>query len=409
MVVSSMVVSLGKNVLATSLQVAWGFSQLGPELEAAFQRFADANGIELNVVPRTGSWANHYERLLLAHLGGVPFDVMFIDQQYVPTAVQQVFEDLTPYIDRDRFSLGQFIPQAVTAFQWKNAQYALPAVVNNNAIWYNVDLFSAAGLATIPTDPFTVGDSWSWDDFVNAARRLTKDHDGDGRFDELGLWTLPPWLHAPWLWDGDWVNEEGRPDVTATPVVTGITKFAELGLVHQVVRAPTVAHSVSGGFASGRVGMIIYGMTQAMQLQTIEWTYSVGLLPKGTSRDTVFYSDGFAMARESKNKSDGWTLIKAFTTAQEYALPVSSAAACLPAYIPLHRFYLAQQAQQYPSVKWHDFANAQFTGRLPVLRFSPNFSQIDTLMSQAYSAVTSGEKPAITALSEVQPLIERLY
>ena len=96
MVVSSMVVSLGKNVLATSLQVAWGFSQLGPELEAAFQRFADAKGIELNVVPSHRILGESLRELLLAHLGGVPFDVMLIDQQYVPTAVQQVFEDLTP-------------------------------------------------------------------------------------------------------------------------------------------------------------------------------------------------------------------------------------------------------------------------------------------------------------------------
>ena len=86
---------------------------------------------------------------------------------------------------------------------------------------------------------------------MNAARRLTKDHDGDGRFDELGLWTLPPWLHAPWLWDGDWVNEEGRPDVTATPVVTGITKFVELGLVHQVVRAQPLPIRYQGDLPVG--------------------------------------------------------------------------------------------------------------------------------------------------------------
>lgn len=55
--------------------------------------------------------------MLLMHVGGIPFDVTFVDQTYVRNAAQGVLADLTPFIERDGIPLEEFVPQGVESFR----------------------------------------------------------------------------------------------------------------------------------------------------------------------------------------------------------------------------------------------------------------------------------------------------
>ena len=55
---------------------------------------------------------------------------------------------------------------------------------------------------------------WKWEDFLAAAKALTKDNDGDGRIDIYGLGFEPTLIRvAPFVWQagGDIVDDVHRP------------------------------------------------------------------------------------------------------------------------------------------------------------------------------------------------------
>src|SRR5690606_18832366 len=96
--------------VAGELTVVICASNLSDMLREAIDAFARERQISVEYVVTPGSWPEHYEQMLLMHVGGLPFDVAFIDQTYVPSAAQGVLTDLTPFIERDVVSLDDFVP-----------------------------------------------------------------------------------------------------------------------------------------------------------------------------------------------------------------------------------------------------------------------------------------------------------
>lgn len=61
--------------------------------------------------------------------------------------------------------------------------YALPFALVTPMLFYNKGMFDKAGIA-YPTE------NWTWADFTDAAKKLTKDIDGDGKTDQWGFWLM---------------------------------------------------------------------------------------------------------------------------------------------------------------------------------------------------------------------------
>lgn len=96
------------------------------------------------------------------------------------------FLDLRPFFEKDPdISLDQFAGPAINAMTWPDGRiWGIPRDMFAPTTFYNADMFAEAGLAT-PTELGEEG--WTWDAFVNAARRLTVDRDGDGVNDQWGF------------------------------------------------------------------------------------------------------------------------------------------------------------------------------------------------------------------------------
>lgn len=61
--------------------------------------------------------------------------------------------------------------------------YAIPFLQSPEiAIFYRPSMFEAAGV--VPPEP---GEAWTWDEFLDAAQKLTKDEDGDGTPEQWGF------------------------------------------------------------------------------------------------------------------------------------------------------------------------------------------------------------------------------
>jgi ABC-type glycerol-3-phosphate transport system substrate-binding protein len=103
---------------------------------------------------------------------------------------------LDPYLARDRNEVnpGDFFPAHVAGGKWRGRQMGLTPDGCAVLEYYNVSLFREAGVP-VPAP------AWTWDDYLDAARRLTT-KDAGGQVTQVGIGTLPagnnllPWLRS---------------------------------------------------------------------------------------------------------------------------------------------------------------------------------------------------------------------
>lgn len=87
-----------------------------------------------------------------------------------------VVEDLEPYIQRDRLNLGDFNPKITEGLRAlrDGKVYGLPMGFNMQSLFFNQDMFDAAGLTYPPADG-----NYTWQDLQGWAKKLTLDEDGN--------------------------------------------------------------------------------------------------------------------------------------------------------------------------------------------------------------------------------------
>ena len=77
-----------------------------------------------------------------------------------------------PYLpDSDVIRDSDFFPEATDPFRWRGELMCIPQNISSLVVYYNKDLFDAAGLDHPAED-------WTWDDFLATAKALTRDLDG---------------------------------------------------------------------------------------------------------------------------------------------------------------------------------------------------------------------------------------
>lgn len=154
--------------------------------------FHDAHpNVTVNV--EMGDWATYKEVLTARLAANNPPDVTYMCDQ-------------DTHLYRDQFvPMDSYIDAAykadVTQDTWDlytvdGKVRALPAMVQWNALIINADLFRERGVP-IPADPDR---AWTWDEFMDAAQKLTFDRDGDGAIDVYGT------AVAGINWDIEWYN-----------------------------------------------------------------------------------------------------------------------------------------------------------------------------------------------------------
>ncbi len=176
------------------------------ELVAAYEESHPSIDIALQHVPSQGDYR---QRLAAGFSAGEPPDVMLLNyRRFGAIASQDGLEPLTAYLSgSELITADDYFPLALESFQWQGELWCLPQNVSSLVVYYNRNLFDAAGV------PYP-NDQWNWTDFLDAARRLTSDTDGDGHTDIYGLGTAPNIFRlAPFIWQngGGLVDNQEKP------------------------------------------------------------------------------------------------------------------------------------------------------------------------------------------------------
>ena len=234
------------------------------------QRFNQENA-DAHVLMQRMDWATYYNKLFVAGLGGRAPEVFVIHVANLPRFHRAGF--IRP-VDDLLAGRHPFDPNVLDASCWRAVEFGgrhlgVPLDVHPQGLYYNRRLFREAGLVDESgraRPPTTRGE------FLDAARRLTRDLDGDGRPDQWGFafthvsnnfHTLMP------QFGGDFFDAgAGRCTLDDPRNVEALRFGVELIHTHRVAPNPEDVEAWIG-FRQGKVAMVFDGvyMLQALLRQ----------------------------------------------------------------------------------------------------------------------------------------------
>ena len=286
--------------LAVFQAVVAGYKTVNPDVTVA-----------INHVPSQG---DHMTKLSAAFTAGTPPDVFLINyRRYGQLAAKKVLEPLGHWLDKSTtLQASDYYTQSLGAFTYQGMVQCIPQNISSLGVYYNKDLFAQHNVP-LPTA------AWTWQDFVAAAKSLTKDTNGDGVLDTHGLGVEAQLIRlAPFVWQhgGEIVDDYAHPTrlTLDTPAAREAAQFfVDLSLTHRVTPTePEVkAEALETRFMNGKLGMFLGSRADTPTYRTIKgFTWDVAPLPGDVTRATILHSDAYCVAAASKNKEAAWDFIQ---------------------------------------------------------------------------------------------------
>lgn len=187
----------------------------GPALQQVVDDFnasQDRVTVETNIMP----WDTLYQKVLTAAAGNDGPDIVAMSASRLPQYVDEgLFQSLDDYYENPDFESDALAEAAVGASMYDGSNYGVPVNIATMLMYYNKDLFTAAGLD--PEKPPT-----TWDEFAAMVPKLTVDENGDGKPEQYAIAladheTVP--MYQPFLWNagGGIVSEDGTTSELDSP------------------------------------------------------------------------------------------------------------------------------------------------------------------------------------------------
>jgi multiple sugar transport system substrate-binding protein len=324
--------------------------------------------------------------------------------------------DLTPFIKRDKFDLKDFYPQSIKGMVYEGKQMGLPLGGGPSLMYYNIDLFDEAGLPPIP--PNWDDQTWTWDKMIEYAQKLTK-KDASGRIIQFGVnMNLWPVDSYSWLWGGSWFPAEayktGLPTksyVDSPPVVKSLQYAADL--IHKYHVSPTrqeaqMFQQFIDPFVSGKIGMGATGAWFFQNFSVIKnFKWSVGALPKGTTRKDVLFSDPWIIAKTSKHPDAAWEFIK-------WTLSKEGQDVMMKGYVafslrPSLFYTVEQKAPNVPEDKLREAVSGAFKySQESSNHIIANWAGIERLVNAELDPMWLGKATAKEVVKSLKPKLDKL-
>jgi multiple sugar transport system substrate-binding protein len=226
--------------------------------------------------------------------------------------------ELTPFIDRDGYDMGQFITGAVEPYIREGTFFSVPQVHNFAILmFYNKKMFDEAGIEYPPMD--WNDKSWNVDRLTETAKKLTKNY-GQGMDAQYGTTTLGPLHFLAYLWGGDCFTKEHyetgmsqTSQLDSRPVIDAAQAQADLIYKHQVTPTPAETKTIGqlgNIFMTGRVAMT-KGLASDMRLfMQAEFKYGLAPLPWKVDNKRYAFTGCWMAAAASPNPDQAWQFMK---------------------------------------------------------------------------------------------------
>lgn len=301
----------GTSEKATITFSAWGAPEELTVWKQIVADFQTANpNITVNV--EVSDWDSYWEKLKTQLSAGTPPDIFAMDAPlYLDYQSRGVLLNLQSYIDANPDMLKDVYPQTLEAYKTAEGYFGLPRDFQTIVLFYNKDMFDAAGVAYPTAD-------WTWDDLRTAAKQLTLDTNGDGTIDQYGYvfdqWDMEPgWSEALWSYGGDILNADHTKTLVGEPTAREAWQmlYDMVFVDKSVPDANTIDQYGEDLFQAKIAAMTPIGHWAVPGYNTSGFKYDVAPMPKGPAgQATSVNSAGFVVAKASKYPQQAFEFIK---------------------------------------------------------------------------------------------------
>ena len=267
---------------------------------------------DIDVVYEPNPGRQYEEKILTGMAASEPPDVFLLDSKLIPTFTnKKILLDLNPFVRELGVDTSQWFPNVLAIARKKDGLFAFPKGFTPLMVYFNKDLFDRAGL------PYP-SSSWTWDEYVSLARRMTIDADGDGIPEQFGTsFTNYYYFWITWIWKagGDVVSPSGTTALgyLNSPATESALAFL-IGLRNAHGVAPNTGSWIQSEktgmnvqlFMNGKIAMVVDGHWRLPRIlrQIEQGALRVGVVPlpnrAGGVRRNVMYESGWCVPVSSK-------------------------------------------------------------------------------------------------------------
>lgn len=267
----------------------------------------------IKVSVETAPYADYFTELQTRVAGGSVPDVFELNyENFVTYANRDVLYDITELTMKDPAFAKGFYPNALDAFNLDGKQFGLPASFSNVVLFYNKDLFDAAGVE-YPTA------EWTWKEEMAAAEALT-DRDA-------GVWGM----HAPIAYNEFYktaaqngcqiVDDAGAVTIDQPGCVEALQYMVDATNTTKVQPTESDLAGVSDGdlFLQGQIAMLTTGIWMFPAFADAPFAWDIALEPGNTQKAHHFFSNAAVISKVTDQVDAAWAWQSFLTGSPETA------------------------------------------------------------------------------------------
>ncbi len=351
------------------------------------------------------------------------------EQQAFDYALQGKILDLNPYFEKDtsikpedRFDQGKYYIGSKLI--------GMNTAMESIMLFYNKETFIKEGIELPPAE---VGKAWTWDKFLEVAKKLTVDKNGkhpdDPGFDPENIKQYGCTVSTYWTYfypfvlsnGGSIASEDGKtPMVDKPEFYEAVQRVADLMNKYHVAPNPAQRKSMPGtvtALQTGQVAMAVAGQWSILDLNASEVPFGIGLLPKINKPVTIGFGAPTVIFASTKYPEEAWDFYK-YHNSVETATELFANGL----WMPMEKQYYEKpelldkwikndaHPQEYKTAVVDAFLNST---EQPPVYYLKNWGKITETMAAALDSVWMGKESAQSACQKLQeqltPMMQGRY
>ncbi|MFC3704973.1 ABC transporter substrate-binding protein [Devosia honganensis] len=277
-----------------------GYADYFAEWEAANPGF--------KVAPEVVGWGQCQDKVTTLAAAGNPVALAYVGSRTLKQFAQNDLIVPVPMSDEEKAAYYNYVPETVT---FDGTQWGVPVAFSTKALYWNKDLFEAAGLD--PDTPPT-----TWEEKIAFARQISENTDAAGyglvakTFDN----TMHQFLHWVYTNDGLVIDADDNIVIDSPQVLAALTALRDI--VPYSEEGPTAyeQNEVRAIWLDGGVAMIEASPGAAILAEEAGMNWGVADLPRGPDAKgpgTLLITDALAVFKGSGVEEQAISLAKFLT------------------------------------------------------------------------------------------------
>lgn len=257
------------------------------------------------------------------------------------------FEDLTPYIKRDKIDLNDFSKGMLQAYAFNNTQYGFPLIVSTSVMVYNKTMFDKLGVK--PPE--------KWSEIEEFNKKVTVKEGGKTSRYAFSVPGWDTWYYDPWVENGGGTiitkdNKSGFEQADSLRWIESFKKWINDGSL-MMGYGKGASDTMRQMFLEEKIGMVQH--TSAVlktYIENAKFEVGVSFIPGDKQRKSHIGGAGIVMMSGAKKeqKDAAWKFIK-FMTSAEHNIKWAEGTG----YLPTHKSVVTSEEGKAYFQKWPQY------------------------------------------------------